>query len=78
MKITIDTRSDSKEDIQKAINFLSKFIHTSHNQFNSQEELPSQEGMFSMFDSNNNVSSDSDNNKDNENEDFSLSSLQTY
>lgn len=71
MKITIDTKEDSKEDIKKAISFLQKFT--------DEEIYPeSKPEMFGMFDSeepnekNQEEKTDSGEKKP---EDFSISSL---
>ncbi len=53
MKITIDTKTDSQEEIRKAIKLLESLLSSSvHLESNTVEENP---GMFSMF----NDSSDS-------------------
>jgi hypothetical protein len=48
MKITIDTGSDSKEDIKKAINFLQSFLDEGTQSFPVQES-PQTASMMGMF-----------------------------
>lgn len=52
MKITIDTQKDSKEDIQKAINFLQKFTTNTNQNFDLPQtnEDEDEGGIFGAFD----------------------------
>ncbi|MAG38970.1 hypothetical protein CMO90_02675 [Candidatus Woesearchaeota archaeon] len=59
MKIEIDTKKDSADDIKKTIDFLLKFV----SEANNIEDLPSvNEGTFNLFDK---PSEDKDEDKDN-------------
>jgi len=49
MKITIDTKEDSAEDIKKVIKMLSSFIGEDYKKEDKTPEVS--EGMFNMFDS---------------------------
>lgn len=54
MKITIDTNVDSKEEIQRAINFLLKYIEGGNSTLNNssqQDNSNSSEGIFNIFSS---------------------------
>jgi len=61
MRIEIDTKKDSVEDIQKTIEFLQKFVNgsgsTSYNSTGA--DLPSSDGVFNMFNDDSPSSSDS-------------------
>ncbi len=71
MKITINTKDDSKEDIKKAISFLSKFIYTgsinleNKDSMNTQTNIQPMMGMFGSPEENNSQESISEEN-DNE------------
>ncbi|MBI4919602.1 hypothetical protein HY837_06735 [archaeon] len=54
MKITIDTKSDSKEEIRRAVELLSNLLSVRSNQPKNifEDNAPSVSNPFSMFDSN--------------------------
>ena len=52
MKITIDTKEDSNEDIKKLIKMLSSLIGKEYKSGDKNKEVPEvSEGTFNMFDS---------------------------
>jgi len=77
MKITIDTKTDSSAEIKRAIEFLKKFIGESTS---IEPDFPSNgDNVFGMFDADMSDNDNSDNQDETKNDDdFSLSSLQTY
>lgn len=48
MKITIDTREESKEELRKLISFLQNLVSDSYGQV-SNDVPPASEGAFNMF-----------------------------
>ena len=82
MKITIDTNQDSKEDIRKAIRMLHALVEGSSNyehtpSYDASPDLPEGENVFGgMFDGP--ISTENKESEEDDNEDFSLNSIQTY
>ena len=50
MKITIDTKEDSKEELKKLIRMLSAMVDD--NDFRTNNDAPSGEGIFNLFSDN--------------------------
>jgi hypothetical protein len=72
MKITIDTRTDSKEEIKRVIGFLRSLVD--QGSLHDSGELPTGENVFgSVLDS-----PHQDEVPEEKKDDFSLESLQTY
>ena len=71
MKITIDTRTDSKEEIRKLIKFLENLNGET---YVPEQNFPTGENVLGMFDSGPVKSDEEESNK----KDFSLDNLQTY
>jgi len=77
MKITIDTKEDSSEEIKKLIKMLSSLIGEEHKSVNKNKEIPEvSEGVFNMFDS----PAEEKNEEDEKEEDkpFELNDVVTY
>ncbi len=72
MKITIDTKEDSAEEIKKLIKMLSSLIGEEYKSVNENKEVPEvSEGTFNMFDS-------SAEEKQEEEKPFELNDVVTY
>ena len=79
MKITIDTNQDSREDIKKAIRMLQSLVGEASSlpSYDAPSDLPEGENVFGgMFDGP--ISTDNPESDDDEEQDFSLHSIQTY
>jgi len=50
MKITIDTKEDSKEELKKLIRMLSAIVDD--NDFRTNNDMPSGDGLFNLFSDN--------------------------
>ena len=75
MKITIDTKEDSAEDIKKVIKMLSSLIGEEYKSGDENKEIPEvSEGVFNMFDS----SAEEKQEEDKEEEPFELNDVVTY
>jgi len=51
MRITIDTKEDSKEELRKLIKMLSAIVD--ENDFRTNSDMPASEGLFNLFADNN-------------------------
>ena len=75
MKITIDTKEDSNEDIKKLIKMLSSLIGKEYTSEDENKEVPEvSEGTFNMFDS----SAEEKKEEDKEEKPFELNEIVTY
>jgi len=75
MKITIDTKEDSNEDIKKLIKMLSSLIGKEYTSEDENKEVPEvSEGTFDMFDS----SAEEKKEEDKEEKPFELNEIVTY
>ena len=77
MKITIDTKEDSAEEIKKLIKMLSSLIGEEYKSVDENKEIPEvSEGVFNMFDS----PAEEKNEEDEKEEDkpFELNDVVTY
>ncbi|OIO62593.1 hypothetical protein COY26_05350 [Candidatus Woesearchaeota archaeon CG_4_10_14_0_2_um_filter_33_10] len=75
MKITIDTKEDSNEDIKKLIKMLSSLIGKEYASEDENKEVPEvSEGTFNMFDS----SAEEKKEEDKEEKPFELNEIVTY
>ncbi len=73
MKITIDTKEDSAEEIKKLIKMLSSLIGEEYKSEDENKEIPEiSEGVFNMFDS------PSEEKKEEEDKPFELNDVVTY
>ena len=77
MKITIDTKEDSAEEIKKLIKMLSSLIGEEYKSGDENKEVPEvSEGTFNMFDSSAEEKKDDD--KKEEDKPFELNDVVTY
>ena len=75
MKITIDTKEDSAEEIKKLIKMLSSLIGKEYTSEDENKEVPEvSEGIFNMFDS----SAEEKKEEDKEEKPFKLNDVVTY
>jgi len=73
MKITIDTKEDSAEEIKKLIKMLSSLIGEEYKSRDENKEVPEvSEGTFNMFDSS------AEEKKEEEDKPFELNDVVTY